>query len=280
MNAAAAALAYALRGWHVSPWKQVGDRKFPLTEHGHLDATVDASQIEEWWREHPHALVSIATGERSGIVILDIDVRPQGSGWDSLSALGVSFHPETPTAHSPRGGSHCLFKWPGYYVKSVSGALGPHLDIKGDGGSAILPPGPGRWWDPHLGPDTPVAPMPDWMVIAEPERIASANKPVRPTRALTPYAESALDNACRRIIAAPAGEQETTLNGESFSIGTLAGAGAIPIDFARKVLFWAARQMPDHDPCRPWRRNEIEDKVNRAFNDGLRQPREARHAAV
>jgi hypothetical protein len=52
---------------------------------------------------------------------------------------------------------------------------------------------------------------------------------------------------------APAGAQERTLNAESFAIGTRAGAGAIPADFARRTLVWAAHHIPDHDRARPWR---------------------------
>jgi hypothetical protein len=99
---------------------------------------------------------------------------------------------------------------------------------------------------------------------------------VRPATGLSPYAEAALDGACRRILAAADGEQEQTLNGEAFSIGTLAGAGAIPADFARRVLLWAARQIPDYDHRHPWRAREIKRKVGCAFADGLRHPREAR----
>jgi hypothetical protein len=37
--------------------------------------------------------------------------------------------------------------------------------------------------------------------------------------------------------------------------------------------------MRDHDPARPWRLGEVEFKVNRAFNDGTRQPRGGSNAA-
>ena len=42
------------------------------------------------------------------------------------------------------------------------------------------------------------------------------------------------------------------------------------------ALIWAARQIPDYDHRHPWRAAEIETKVNRAFTDGMRQPRAAR----
>ena len=93
-----------------------------------------------------------------------------------------------------------------------------------------------------------------------------------------PYAEAALNAACRAITTAPAGEQERTVNAEVFSIATLAGAGGIPIDLARRVLHWAASQMPNYDPRRPWRSAELARKVDRAFDDGLRHPRQARRA--
>jgi hypothetical protein len=55
-------------------------------------------------------------------------------------------------------------------------------------------------------------------------------------------------------------------------------AGAIPSDFARRALIWAARQIPDYDHRHPWRAAEIERKVNHAFEGGMRHPREARRA--
>ena len=59
------------------------------------------------------------------------------------------------------------------------------------------------------------------------------------------------------------------------SFGTLAGAGAIPSGFAFRTLLWAAGKMSSYDPRRPWTSSEIENKVARAFNDGMRQPRSA-----
>jgi hypothetical protein len=122
----------------------MSERKVPLTQHGVLDATVDEAIIGAWWERNPDAIPAIATGKASGVVALDVDIRPGVHGPDSLEALGVAFHPTTPTAHSPSGGYHILFRWPGYEVRSSTSKLGPCLDVRGDGGSLILPPGPGR----------------------------------------------------------------------------------------------------------------------------------------
>jgi len=111
------ALDYARRGWPVFP---MSEAKVPFTAHGFKDATTDEATIRGWWKRWPNALVAIATGEPSGIVALDIDVRPEGSGLDTLENLGIAFHPVTPTALTPSGGFHCWFRWPGYYVPSSS----------------------------------------------------------------------------------------------------------------------------------------------------------------
>src|SRR6202040_2160225 len=140
-----AALGYAARGWPVSPWITRGNRKFPLTEHGHLDATTDRAMLEHWRTRWPNAIPAIATGAPSGVVALDIDIRPDGSGFDSLDDLGIAFHPEAPTAHTPQGGCAVLFRWPGYFVKTCSGELAPSARW-------LFPPGPGAFGIITSGP--------------------------------------------------------------------------------------------------------------------------------
>jgi hypothetical protein len=265
------ALGYAALSWPVSPWATRGNRKFPLTSHGHLDATTDPAILEEWWTRWPCAIPAIATGQPSGVVALDIDIRPAGSGFDSLGELGIVFHPEGPTTHTPRGGCAVLFRWPAYFVKTCSGELAPYLDIRGDGGSLILPPGPGRFWDPHLGPETALPPMPEWMrIVSQPMPQDAA--PLRPQR-LSRYAEAALDAAVKAITSAPDGTQRDTLNSEAYSIGGLAAGRVLPAGLALEALLWAARQGRSYDLRRPWRAAELDKIVRRAFADGLLQPR-------
>lgn len=113
--------------------------------------------------------------------------------------------------------------------------------------------------------------------VLKPEPRAQQQKQApRAEIGLSPYAEAALDSACRKIIFAPSGEQEATLNGEAFAIGTLAGAGAIPEEFARRTLIWAAQRVASHDPHDPWLASELQAKVGRAFAAGVRRPREVR----
>jgi hypothetical protein len=254
-----------------------------LTEHGLHDATIDPMVLAGWRKRWPDALWGVPTGQAIGAVVLDVDVkRPEANGYDTLDDLGFGVLPDTPMVHTSSGGLHLYFALPAEPIRNTQGSrgrgIGPGLDWRGEGGYVIVPSrGSGYSWDPHWNLETaPFAEVPLGLLPREPERVEAA-EPVKPTTGLSPYAEAALDSACRRIISAPAGEQEATLNGESFAIGTLAGAGAVPADFARRALAWAARQIPNHDPRRPWRAREIEAKVGRAFNEGLRQPRTVSH---
>lgn len=262
-----AALSYAARGWAVLPTHL---DKRPLTGHGLKDAATDTAVIEEWWRRWPEALAAIATGARSGVVALDIDIRPDGSGIDTLETLGVTL-PDTPMAHTPSGGIHCLFAYPGHRVPSSAGKIGAHVDVRGDGGYCVLPPGPGRIWVEGLGLDTPLAPMPPWMVPAQPEPIAI--NPAVMAGHLTRYGEKALDRAVEAILAAPNGTQNVELNRQCFGIGTLVGGGEIPAPLALQSLLLAARGMKTHDEQRPWRDDDLEKMVRRSFCNGLMRPR-------
>lgn len=128
------ALWYAQQGWAVFPCRFKS--KVPLAgTRGFYDATTDESQIREWFSGKP-LNIAIATGARSGIVVLDID--PRNGGAESLKSY--SGLPATFSARTGGGGMH-------YYYRSVEGSAqlnGKHpkagLDIKADGGYVIAPP--------------------------------------------------------------------------------------------------------------------------------------------
>ena len=75
------ALYYAAQGFAVLPLKpprlpgQKKPGKEPLTAHGVLDATTNAEMISQWWDNCPDANIGIATGSRSGgLVVVDLDI--------------------------------------------------------------------------------------------------------------------------------------------------------------------------------------------------------------
>jgi hypothetical protein len=282
MTPGEAAQRYAVRGWPVFPCCPVGRRrKQPLTSRGFYDASADPDIIAGWWTRWPNALVGLPTGRRSGVAVLDIDVKdPKANGFDTLEERGLLPLPTTPMVHTASGGMHVYFAAGDRELRNSASQIGAGVDVRGEGGYVIVPsPGSGYWWDPHhhFGILAPV-PAPAWLWPAAPANPSPSALPIRPSRFLTPYAEAALSAACRAITNAPAGEQERTLNAEVFSIATFAATRGIPADLARRVLHWAASQMPNYNPRRPWRAAELARKVDRAFDDGLRHPREARRA--
>lgn len=117
---------------------------------------------------------------------------------------------------------------------------------------------------PHGTAQVPVPTLPEPEPRPEPP-------PVRPAIGLSPYAAAALENACRRIEDAKKGEVDRAINGAAYGIGRLAGAGAIPEVFARRVLHHAAAKIPGYG-------KRDASKVDRSFTEGLRNPREVPRA--
>jgi hypothetical protein len=75
-----AAIHYARNGWPVFPLHNKKPYEFitpGVKSHGYKDATTDEETIRAFWTYHPGATIGLATGERSGVIILDID-PPEG----------------------------------------------------------------------------------------------------------------------------------------------------------------------------------------------------------
>lgn len=128
------ALACVEQGWAVFPL--VPNTKRPLTKNGFKDASKSAYAVRKWWAEHPDANIGLATGEVSGIVVVDVDVKNGAKGRESLSSLkGLS---PTLTVTTPSGGWHLYYLCPQGGLRSKNGLL-PGIDLKADGGYVVAP---------------------------------------------------------------------------------------------------------------------------------------------
>lgn len=128
MTKAEAALTYASWGWHVLP--VVPNGKAPATQHGVKDATTDPEQIARWWAQNPDFNIGIATGERSGIVVFDVDPR---NGGDSSWAMWVQTNGKVPDGAmqmTAGGGEHHIAV---YHPEIRSCKLCEGVDILSDG---------------------------------------------------------------------------------------------------------------------------------------------------
>ncbi len=162
--ALARALAYAEHGWPVFPCRP--GRKDPDTPHGFKDATTDPERITAWWTAVPARNVAIATGA-PGPDVLDVDVRPGGSGYQALRRLRDAGLLDVPAAvvATPGGGLHLYYLGTG----QPSGRLpAQHLDFKATGGYILAPPStvvgkPYRLIRPQPGRSLhPASPRLDW----------------------------------------------------------------------------------------------------------------------
>ena len=143
--------------------------KHPRTAHGVRDASSDVSVVAAWWDRWPDSNVAIATGAKSGFVVLDVD--PRHGGDRSLRRLALEFYepPTTVTVITGGDGEHRYFQMPEFEVRNSAGAVGDGLDVRGDGGYVIAPPsrhvsGKRYSFAKGRGPDElELAPCPDWL---------------------------------------------------------------------------------------------------------------------
>jgi len=196
------ALAYARGGWKVFPLhtpngegacscaagrecKSTG--KHPRTGRGVKEATADEKQIRAWWTRFPGANIGIATGEGSGLVVVDID--PRHGGDVALAELMERFGDLSATIEAATGGGgwHLLFEHPGVTFKNSASVLGEGLDVKTDGGYIVAAPSlhaSGRRYAWREG--NALAPMPGWMLelltappVAARRAVAAQTRPRR-----------------------------------------------------------------------------------------------------
>src|SRR6266446_6435310 len=159
------ALSYARNDWYVFPLTG----KIPFKDsQGYKDATTDPQQIQTWWIQHPTANIGLATGERSGIIVLDID--PQKGGYYSVKELQKRYNPlpETRRVSTAHKGLHYYFLYPRdaeNYTNCVKLAGLEGIDIRANGGYVVLPPSRlfNRLSYTWADPDTPIAPLPTWL---------------------------------------------------------------------------------------------------------------------
>jgi hypothetical protein len=251
-----AASVYARMGWRVIPLHDVvtgrcscgedhlkkdgtsngSEGKHPRLSGWVRNASNDADTVAEWLEEFPTANIGVATGAASGFFVLDVD--PEHGGDETLAAL-VAEHGELPAtvrAQTGSGGTHYLFKLPGFTVTNKAGrfasGLLKGLDIRGDGGQIVVAPskslkGSYSWVVPPWAGQ--ISDAPTWLIDElRPTRNAMPDAPGEESRGYFPPASEEVLDAARQVLE----QHGPAIDGSGGGLHTVHAAAILTHDFA------------------------------------------------
>jgi Bifunctional DNA primase/polymerase, N-terminal/AAA domain len=226
-------LAYAARGWPVFPVD--AQEKTPLITDWPNRATTDPKVIRATWGPNPEAGIGIVTGSKSGLVVVDLDVKNDKDGpgnWDSyLQSQGVDL-PETLTVRTRSGGQHRYYRVPeGAEYTNSAGTIAEGVDVRGTGGYVVAPPTPGYEFITELDG----AMLPELPVGVLPEKRMPATAQPRNKRSRE-YAFAAFSGGLDDLAAAAEGERNDTLNRVAYSAAQSVADGLVDEATVRGLL--------------------------------------------
>jgi hypothetical protein len=246
-----AALDYVRRGFPVFP-VEPGDKR-PLGRlvlHGLKDATCDEERVSRWWTEEPTANVGLVTGVvfdvldvdgPEGIEALNAAAPRDGEASDNHPMNGV----DGPTVITGRGGYHVYLGVTGHGNRV---GIVPHVDWRGRGGYVVAPPsvhlsGRRYEWLSGGGLERAITTPPDWLLAllrARPTDLDAAGQLVGRAETTSPYARRALEGEVGRVLMAPVGVRNDTLNRAAHALGQLVASGLLDLATAIGALEKAA----------------------------------------
>jgi putative DNA primase/helicase len=286
------ALFYAQRGWPVFPVvpaRMNGEGgKVPRVKEWQYCASTSHDQILAWWREMPTSNVGVLCGPRSGLLVVDLDFKPDRGidGRASLAALEEVHGPVPlgPRVHRGSGSIHLYFAHdprlgnsvgsvPGIDVRAAGGFVVGALSFHASSGDRYL------WVEGTAGLPLPTNPV--WFADAlsklgpvakhkkKPQYADERTGTDLPSSAVA-YAAAALRAEAENVAAAEEGTRNSTLNNAAFAMGTLVGANAIDREDVEQALLDAALEcgLPDE---------EAERTIASGLDAGEREPRDLGH---
>lgn len=142
-------LGYSELGWKTMPIYQIDGSacscgkpctspgKHPILKHGVLEATDNKNIVRHWAHKYPDCNVAVATGEDSGILVVDVDFKSGGA--KSYAELQAKFpFPHHPVMCKTGNGFHLYFR----YMQGIGNKVGlmEGIDVRSDGGYVLVPP--------------------------------------------------------------------------------------------------------------------------------------------
>lgn len=128
---------YFERGWVILPIPRKQKKIVMKWKHLQNDPAALEKSRDFWATYDKASNAAIMCGENSGVIIIDLD--PKHMDIDPL--VFISQFPSTCVVRTPRGGWHLYFKYPkGLKLGNRRGSLPKGIDVRGQGGYALLPP--------------------------------------------------------------------------------------------------------------------------------------------
>jgi hypothetical protein len=274
--------------------------KHPMTKTGVKAATVDRTQITDWWQRAPLANIGLAAGS-NGLAVIDVD--PKHGGEQSLNRLtsfaagrGVDLL-DTMSARTGSGGLHLFYAAPvgvhsgkcvtdnmagpngcagcirnGQGNKPPFGVDMPGLDTRGYGGYLVAPPsthvsgGAYEWIDFVKDPRNRGRrySLPSSRPHTGPQTGRSGASSRPGTSAGTPRPPS--NREIEQLRSTGEGGRNAQLNVAAFNLGQLVGAGALARGHVEQELAAAASLIGLTDA-------ETRATIRSGINKGITQPR-------
>lgn len=254
---------YLQLGWRLIPCP-TGEKHPRLRWKVYQEQAPTEEELEQWFAGPTN--ISLLTGAVSRVIVLDID---QGGVVEETM-------PETPCVETGSGGRHYYFRHPGFTVRNWAGKL-PHVDCRGDGGLAVLPPSlhPSgrryRWLVPPWEIEAP--PPPPWLLAMitppPPRQVVNLVLPLAPGEA-TAYGRAALRRILTELSGAQVHTRNSSLNSAAYQVGRLVAGGELAQADAEPQLIRAGLglDLPER---------EVRQTVQSGLCSGLKNPRSAPH---
>lgn len=163
-------LELASMGLRVHPL--LPKNKVPVVKQWQQKATTVERTIRVWAVTNKGCNWGVATGEESGVFVVDVDSKKGGlKAWKRL--VQKNSLPKTVTCRTGSGGLHVYFKYSkGMDIRNSVSSIAAGIDVRGNGGQVVVPPsthpnGVNYEWVSGLSPqDVSFARAPKWLLAA------------------------------------------------------------------------------------------------------------------
>lgn len=218
------------RGYAVFPCN--ADKRPTLKDWPNM-ASNQPLAVARLWVAHGGPLIGVATGVKSGIDVLDFDIKHnEVLHWWHVYCGQL---PATEAYRTRSGGRHHYFQH-AEGVRNTASKICKGIDTRGEGGYVV------HWFSsglPCLSHEAP-APWPAWLL----DQVLRQPPPVQtPSRARydgPPNPDLAIHGMLRRVVSAAQGERNTILNWAAWRMGARVREGELSQAEAESLLTEAA----------------------------------------